>query len=81
MAEEKILTINLRKDLKNSPRWQNSKNASAVLKKKLERAVKSEVKIDGKISEKIWSRGRSSPATKLRIKMTKTGDAYKAELV
>ena len=80
MADEKILTFNLRKDLRSSPRWQKTKKTTAVLRKKLERAVKSEVSIDGKLNERIWSKGGENPTTKLRIKITKTDDKYRAEL-
>ena len=70
---EKIITINLRKGLKKSPRWNRARKATANLRKLLHRHVKAEnIKIDKKVNEIIWRKSIERPAHKLRLKVTKT---------
>jgi ribosomal protein L31E len=72
-AEEKIITVNLRKGLKESPRWNRAKKATANLRKILKRHTKAEkIKIDKKVNEAIWRKSIERPAYKLRLKITKT---------
>jgi large subunit ribosomal protein L31e len=79
--EERIYTINLRKSSLKTPRWEKSKDSVAVVRNFLKKHMKSDdVKIDGSISEKIWSHGGSNPPNKIRIKVTKTDDEIKAIL-
>ena len=46
MAEEKIITINLRKEIKKTPKWKRSKSALKILRERIEKIAKTEVKID-----------------------------------
>ena len=72
MAEEKIVTLNLRKDLIKTPRWKRSKRALKLLREKIRRIAKTEiVKIDRAVSEKIWARGAEKPPMKLRLRIRK----------
>ena len=82
MAEEKIITINLRKELTKVPKWKKAKQAMKILKKNLKKQTKSEVKLDKNINEKIWSRSIENPPTKLRVKIIKVDEkSFKAELI
>lgn len=80
MAEEKIITINLRKGLKESPRWNRARKSVADLRRILRKHTKAEkIKIDKKINEAIWKKSIERPAHKLRLKITKT-DAKTAKI-
>ena len=69
---EKIITINLRKGLKESPRWDRARRATANLRKILKQHTKSDkIKIDPKVSEAIWRKSIERPVHKLRLKVTK----------
>ena len=73
MAEEKIVGINLRKKLKNVPRWRRK----AVFGKLIRERLKNEkMKIAQGLNEKIWS-GKSP---KVRLKLVKGEKTTKAEL-
>jgi len=80
--EEKILTMNLRKELSHKPYWRKAELSMAVLRRILEKKTRSESVIIGRgLNEKLWSRGLKKPDMKLRIRITKDGDAVKAELM
>ena len=80
MAEEKILTINTRKEILKTPRWKKSKRAVGILKKILEKKTKKNVKIERSLNEKIWSKSIENPPAKIRIKLTEIDDkTLKAE--
>jgi large subunit ribosomal protein L31e len=81
MAEEKILTINLRKEILKEARWKRSKQAVSILRKILERHIKAKVKINKDVNEAIWARGIKKPLTKLRIRLVKVDDFYEARLM
>ncbi len=83
MAEEKILTINLRKKLVKTKKWKKAKNYLKVLREFLRRKFKTDkIKIDGKLNEKIWEKSIENPPYKLKIKVIKLDDGtIKAELV
>jgi len=83
MAEEKIVTLNLRKEIKKVPRWKRSKIAVKLLREKIKRISKAEeVKIDSLVNKKIWSEGIKKPPAKLRLKIVKTDEkTVKVELV
>jgi len=69
---EKIITINLRKGLKESPRWDRARRATSNLRKILKQHIKSDkIKIDSKVSEAIWRKSIERPVHKLRLKITK----------
>ena len=73
MAEEKIVGINLRKELKNVPRWRRKAVFGRLIRKKLK---DEKIKISQGLNEKIWSSG--SP--KVRLKLVKDEKTTKAEL-
>ncbi len=75
MVEEKILILNLRKDLVKTPKWRRSKSIASLLRKRVAKFSKTgKVKIDAKISEQLWSRGIKSPPTHLKVKIKKLDD-------
>jgi large subunit ribosomal protein L31e len=83
MAEEKIITVNLRKELTKVPRWTRAKRASKFLKEILAKQVETEnLKIDKILNEKIWNRSSENPPAKIRIKIVKIDDkTSRAELM
>lgn len=82
MAEERIVTVNIRKELKESPYWNRSSAALRLIRRELQKHSKKKIKIDKSINEKIWQRGIQHPKTKLKIKITSVDDkTAKAELV
>jgi ribosomal protein L31E len=80
MAEEKIVTINVRKELVETPKWKRSNAVLRILKKKLKRLAKGEKIVIGKsINEKAWSKSIRAPPTKFRIRLTKEDEEGKGE--
>ena len=81
MAEERIITINLRKELIKKPRWKKKKLAIKILREKLERHLKAKVKLDRSINEKIFGSEKKFK-TKLRIKVVKKDEkTFEAKLM
>jgi len=80
---EKIITVNIRKEVLRKPYWNRSAKALAILKKYLEKHVKAKkIIIDSKMNEKIWQRGIKNPLMKMRIKVTTAEDGTaKAKLI
>lgn len=72
---EKVITINLRKDLLKSPCWRRKKKAVSILRKILMKRTKASVIISRELNEKLWS------TMKVRIKLVKDGDVIRAELM
>jgi large subunit ribosomal protein L31e len=83
MAEEKIIMVNLRKELKKVPRWTRASKAVRIIKEILEKQIETEnLEIDKNLNEKIWSRSSKNPPVKLRIKIVKVDEkTSKAELM
>jgi large subunit ribosomal protein L31e len=83
MADEKILTINLRKKMLKVAEWKRGKYYSKSFKDLLKKRLKTEkIKIDSKVNEKIWKKGIENPPFKLRIKSVKQDDGItKIELM
>ena len=82
MADEKIITINIRKKLKEAPYWRRSDSASRIIRDILQRHSKKKIKIDKSLNEKIWERSIQHPQTKLKIKIISIDDkTARAELV
>ena len=81
MAEERIVTINLRRILMKYPRWKRANVAIRALKEVLKKNAKAEkLKIDAKLNEKIWKIKNAS--TKIKVKIVKVDEkTYKAELI
>jgi len=77
--EEKLVTLNLRQDLLKYPRWKRSKRAVKLLKEKLSRILHTEkVEIDQALNELFWKKGSKNPPAKIKVKVAKEGDTYKA---
>ena len=83
MAEERTLTINLRKDALKTPKHTRSEDALSILRRRVAKFSKTgKVRIDPKISERVWSRGTKNPHLKLRVKVRKLDDgSVETELV
>ena len=83
MAEERIITLNLRKQILRTPLWKRSNAAVKILREVLEKKTKiKKIKINQDINEKIWSRSARNPEMKFRIKVTKIDEETgRAELI
>jgi large subunit ribosomal protein L31e len=83
MAEEKVLTLNLRKDILATAGWKRAARVSRFLRALLKKYTKTEkIKIDKKVNEKIWRSGGRKPPTKIRLKLKKQSDgSFVAELM
>jgi ribosomal protein L31E len=82
MADEKIITINIRKKLMMTPYWNRSGTAARMIRDILQRHSKKRIKIDKSLNEKVWERSIQHPKTKLKIKISSIDDkTSKAELV
>lgn len=80
--EEKVFTINLRKETLKTPRYQKSNRAINIIKNYLKRHMKTDnVTIGTSLNEKIWERGDQQIPAKIKIKAIKTDEGkVKAEL-
>jgi large subunit ribosomal protein L31e len=82
MAEEKIISINIRKELNEYPKWERSGKAVSIVRQRVARYTKSQnVVLDKRINERLWSRGAKRPDTRIRLKITKGSDSVKAQLM
>lgn len=81
MAEERVITLNLRKWLKKEPRWKRSKQLMGILKEKLKRELKTDIKIDKRLNERVWERGIRKTYAKLKLRIRKDDKKAKIELV
>lgn len=82
MAEEKVLVLNMRKLLVEKPRWKRTTTATRILRKFLERKLKTDkIKIDSELNRFIWSRGAKNPPMKIRVRAAKEGEVFKVYLV
>ena len=73
MAEEKIVKVNLRRNLKNVPRWKRQTSLTKLLRKKLN---SEKMKIGQGLNEKFWS----TKSPKVRLKIIKDDKSTRAEL-
>ena len=78
-VEERIITVNLRKRLIDRPSWRRTNDAVAILRGIIEKKVKTEIVMDKRLNEKMWSRGIKNPQTKWRVKIVKDGEVTRAE--
>jgi large subunit ribosomal protein L31e len=75
MADEKIILLNLRKELVEYPKWKRSGRAMSIIRERVGKHAKSgKIKFDKKINEVVWSKGSSKPSFALRLKVTKMQD-------
>jgi len=81
MAEEKYLTLNLRKLLVKKQNWRRSESAVFILKRLLKRHLKTDkIKISTALNNLIWKKGIKNPKTKIKVKAVKEGEEYKVDL-
>ncbi|MEM7825254.1 MAG: 50S ribosomal protein L31e [Candidatus Aenigmatarchaeota archaeon] len=80
--EEKIVTLNIRKDLIKAPKWKRSKVALRILKEKIKKICKTEkIKIDNSLNQKFW-KNKEKCLSKIRVKITKLDEnTSKVELM
>ncbi len=78
MAKEKILTMNLRKDVLKVPQWKRSTTFMRLLKKRI---GNKNISISESVNKKIWSRGGKKPPAVLRVKVIETDGKVKVELL
>ncbi|OGI16121.1 hypothetical protein A3K63_02520 [Candidatus Micrarchaeota archaeon RBG_16_49_10] len=80
--EEKVFTINLRRDYRNHARWRRGKRAAVEVRKFLVRHMKAEdIKIGSSINELLWKHGMQRPPAKIKITAVKDDEGVvKAEL-
>ena len=74
MAEEKIVKVNLRKQMKSIPKWRRQAVFGRLLR---ERLKNDEMKISQSLNEKIWS----TKSPKVRLKIVKDDKTVKVEPV
>ena len=74
MAEGKSVKLNLRKEMKNIPKWKRRAVFARLIRKKLKNK---DMKISQKLNEKLWS----VETPKVRIKIVKDDKTTKAEFV
>ena len=71
MADEKILTLNLRKSVVKYPRWIRSQKISSLLRQKVQKQMKTKkVKIDKEVNQRIWKGGLKKDYI-IRVKLKK----------
>jgi large subunit ribosomal protein L31e len=83
MADERILTINLKKRIVRGPKWRRNSYGMRLIRELIKKHAKVEkVKIDKSLNEKMWSKSVQKPPTILRLKIVKVDDkTVKAELL
>ncbi|MBI2084770.1 MAG: hypothetical protein HYT70_04145 [Candidatus Aenigmarchaeota archaeon] len=74
MAEERIVSVNLRKQLVKVPRWRRKDGLVRLLKRKMKL---DNVAVSQKLNEKLWKGGRAA----FRVKIVKDGKIVKLEPV
>ncbi|MCD6402707.1 MAG: 50S ribosomal protein L31e [Candidatus Aenigmarchaeota archaeon] len=81
MANERIYTINLRKDYIKVARWRRANRAMRFIKEYIKRHMKvEEVKIGKELNEYIWYRSREKPPGRVRVIVTKEDKVAKVDL-
>lgn len=75
MVEEKIVKINLRRQLTKVPRWRRKDSFIKLLKRKIKT---NKIVIDKKLNERNWS--RYNPKVRLRI-IKRDDKSVKIELI
>ncbi len=71
MAEEKVITLNLRKSVIKYPRWMRSQKISSLLREKAEKQMKTKkIKIDKDLNAQIWNGGHQRNYL-IRVKLKK----------
>jgi ribosomal protein L31E len=78
---ERVLTINLRRDLIGTPSWRKTEDAVRILRGTIEKKVKTKIVMDKRLNESIWSSGIKNPKMKWRVKIVKDGEVTRVELM
>src|SRR3989338_6118435 len=78
MANEKLFTINLRKEFLKKPKYRRTKKAVTTVREFITRHLKTkEVKVGPNLNLKLWERGKRNPPSKVKVKaMLEEGIAY-----
>jgi len=85
--ESQEYVIPLRKRWKNVPRYKRAKKAVKSVKEFLVRHMNvrdgdlNKIKIDKYLNEAIWARGIRKPLSKVKVRVFKDGEVFRAELV
>lgn len=74
MAEEKIVKINLRKQLSKVPKWKRKGRFSALLRRRLKTK---DLVVNPKLNERVWSNN----SLKVKLKIVKEDKSVKANLI
>ena len=83
MAEEKILTVPLRRDFINVPKNRRANRAVDSLRTFLSvhnKVSKEKVKISRSINEFLWRRGAQKPPSRIKVLVSFDGEFLKASL-
>ena len=81
MAEEKIFTMNLRKEILKKPHHQRAKRAVNATIDYIKRNMKvSEVKIGKNLNDLLWSRGNRNPPMRVKVKSIMEENYARVEL-
>jgi len=80
MVDEKIHTINLRREFIKAPTYKKTKKAVTAIKEYISKHMKvsiDNVKIGKNLNLKLWKNGRKNPPAKLKVKsIVKESNAY-----
>lgn len=68
MAEEKIFTINLRREFSKNPLYKRTKKSIAAVREFISKHLKvEEVKIGKNLNMHLWKRGKRNPPPKVKV--------------
>ena len=81
MAEDMVFTVPLRESTKKSQK-KRTKYSVSLMKKQIGMRVKSRnIKIGKFLNEMLWAHGKDKCQRRVRIKIVKDGEMFKAELM
>jgi ribosomal protein L31E len=81
MADERLYTINLRREWLKVSKWRRAKRAAGAARTFLLRHTKAKEVVFGRwMNEAIWAQGASNPIGKITVRVTKDKDIARAEL-
>lgn len=81
MADEKILTVPLRKGFLKAVKYDRTRKAKDVLKLFLKKHLKKDVKIGKYLNLELWKNGRQNPPGKVKVRIEESEDKVVAELI
>ncbi|MCL4399530.1 60S ribosomal protein L31 [Candidatus Parvarchaeota archaeon] len=68
MAEQRIITVNMRKAIESRPMYKRADAASGFLREFIKRHMKAkEVKIDTHVNDAIFKNGMKNPPSRIRV--------------